>query len=318
MVSPLKKLEGRIDGHSRGEGGALPYDPTGEDRDVLISIPLHLVDPDPDQPRKDLGELKSLQDSIEEHGLIQPIVVHRLDNGRFLILAGHRRFTAYQQLGRTEIPAVLRSQEEHKRVAVQLVENVERKDLNPFEIAQSYVDLMTHLGFDQEQLAEYLRISPNTVSETLSLNRLPAVIREEGVRTSVVSRSLLVELGRIPSEARQLELWEVMKEGRLTVRQLREERPARRPAAKKTPAKPAGYRQVITVDGTTVTIQFERSEVTEAEVAQVLAQALRTLQPAASLEAPQLPSPRAASSAPETTAPSQTPDPADGPDPTAW
>lgn len=279
MARHLDQLFDRFTRQSRGEGTGLGFDPNRAEGDVLLDLPLDQIEPDPDQPRQDLGDLSELKDSIEEFGLIQPIIVSRgkAPDDPFRIVAGERRYTAVKELGLRVIPAVVRSQEEHHRLALQLLENLVRKDLTPFESAASYQLLMQEFGYDQERLAKYLRLSPVTISETLALNRLPEKIRKAALRTSEpVSRSLLLEIARVPDEADQLALWERVREGKMTVREARRGRTPRKasPSVPQAPA-PKGTTWTTEAEGATITIEFPGAGATRADRIRVLRAALQ-------------------------------------------
>lgn len=140
-------------------------------------ISMDKIIPDPDQPRKkfDETELKQLQQSIEKHGLLQPIRV-RWDEGRgvWVIIAGERRYRAYERLGRTEIEAICVEQEisDASVRTQQLVENIIRDDLKPCETARAYKQLMEQEGWSAAELARQLSVPRSSISESLSLLKL--------------------------------------------------------------------------------------------------------------------------------------------------
>jgi ParB family chromosome partitioning protein len=162
MASDLKS---RLARQASGETN-LGFDPSGRDEQRLAELSLDLIDPDPNQPRKDLGNLSDLALSIREHGLIQPIVVEPNDTGRFRILAGERRFAACRSLGLTTIPSLIRSAVEQSRLELQLVENLHRKDLHPLEEARAFKRLMDEFNLTQRDMARRLGKSLAAVPST--------------------------------------------------------------------------------------------------------------------------------------------------------
>src|SRR5262249_40983561 len=149
---------------------------------------------------------------------------------RFAIIAGERRYAAARELGLLAVPVVIRSLDAHRRLEVQLIENLQRKDLDPFEEADSYARLIGEFGVSQDALGKRLGKSRTSINEALSIARLSAGVREEYRRTSgTISRSLLVELAKEMNAANQERLWALAKEGKLTVKQarLRRARPVR-------------------------------------------------------------------------------------------
>src|SRR5262245_25416613 len=127
----------------------LGFDPLANDTTRLAQLRVADIDRDPHQPRMDVGDLSDLINSIRAHGLLQPIVVSPLDQSRYLLIAGERRLTAVRQLGLTSIPALIRTTQDHQRLELQLIENLHRKDLNPFEEAQGFQRLIAEFNLTQ-------------------------------------------------------------------------------------------------------------------------------------------------------------------------
>lgn len=235
-------LSEKFSQHAKGVGAALgsvaglgakpaplPAMPMGDSRPILTDIPLSQIEPDPNQPRRDLGDLTELSASIRELGIIQPVIVSIVGYERFRIVAGERRFTAAGLAGLSKIPAIVRTAEEHQRLEIQLVENLHRKDLNPFEEAESYRRLIAEFNLTHDQLGKRLGKSQGTVTEILNILSLPEQIQKEARQSDGaggrMSKSLLQEIARRPASD-QLRLWESAKRGELTVRKVRAERDA--------------------------------------------------------------------------------------------
>lgn len=157
---------------------------------------------DPEQPRKDLGDLAPLKASIAEYGLLQPIIVQE-DGAQYRLIAGERRFRASQALGLKKIPVVVRSVEEQARLEIQIIENLHRKDLNPIEEARAYRRLADEFGLSQRQLAQKLGKSPAYVNETLRLLDLPEDLLEAVRTREHISRSILREAAKADSREKQ-------------------------------------------------------------------------------------------------------------------
>ncbi|MDR0719782.1 MAG: ParB/RepB/Spo0J family partition protein [Treponema sp.] len=143
-------------------------------------IPLDKLFANPDQPRKNFGdtELAELADSIKAHGVIQPIIVEDSGNGNYIIIAGERRSRAAKIAGLSEIPAIVRRYDEEKRMAVALIENVQRSDLSPIEEASAYKRLMNITGLSQDEVAALVGKNRSTVANALRLLKLPMEIQE--------------------------------------------------------------------------------------------------------------------------------------------
>ena len=144
-------------------------------------VPLSLIDANPAQPRTSIRPeaLEQLARSIQESGVVQPILVRPMANGRFQIIAGERRFRAAQKLGHSTIPAVVRTVADDRVLEFALVENIQREELTPIEEAQALRRLQDELGLTQEALAGKVGKDRATVANTIRLLRLPAEVREE-------------------------------------------------------------------------------------------------------------------------------------------
>jgi ParB family transcriptional regulator, chromosome partitioning protein len=272
MASPVERTGGNLAAHARGEASGLPFDPTGIAGDVIPNLPLHLIETDEHQPRKELGDLAELAASIREHGVLQPILVEPAGD-RYRLLAGERRFTAARTAGLKTIPALVRTVRDERRLEVQLIENVQRKDLNPFELAEGYRRLMEAFSISQAQLESWLRergvlTSRVSINETLTLLRLGQKIREECCRApDTVPRTVLIEIAREPSGPVQDELWRQARDEKLTARQVRDRRLGR-----ETPRSP-GFRMVIPLDHPfkgRITVDFDEPGPGETEVPAML------------------------------------------------
>ena len=138
-------------------------------------LPLHKVEPNPDQPRRDFDEeeLQALADSIATHGVIQPLTVRELANGYYQIIAGERRWRAARLAGLSDIPAVVIEADDKKTMELALIENLQRQDLNPVEEAMGYHSLMADYGLTQEETAARVGKSRSAVANALRLLSLP-------------------------------------------------------------------------------------------------------------------------------------------------
>ena len=158
------------------EGPAAPAGP------ALRHLPIELVVPNPEQPRKHFEPalLRELADSIKQHGILQPVVVspHPHDPGHYILIAGERRWRAAQLAGQHEVPAVVRDTPESDRLELAVLENLQRLDLSPIEEAQAYRQLMDVRGYTQEQLAERISKDRSTVANALRLLKLPPKVQD--------------------------------------------------------------------------------------------------------------------------------------------
>ena len=150
-----------------------------EDIKGLTEVDIDLIRPNPNQPRKHFDEdaLRELSDSIKKHGLIMPIVVNNMEGGKYMIIAGERRYRAAKMAGKTKIPVVVREYTDREIKEISLIENLQREDLNPIEAANAMKQLMDEYHLTQEELAERIGKSRPAVTNTLRLLSLsPEVI----------------------------------------------------------------------------------------------------------------------------------------------
>lgn len=144
-------------------------------------LPLHKVEPNPNQPRRDFDEveLQELADSIALHGVIQPLTVREMQTGYYQIIAGERRWRAARIAGLEEIPAVVMEADDKKAMELALIENLQRQDLNPVEEALGYQSLMDDYGMTQEETAGRVGKSRSAVANALRLlNLCPQVLEK--------------------------------------------------------------------------------------------------------------------------------------------
>ncbi|MCC6444132.1 MAG: ParB/RepB/Spo0J family partition protein [Armatimonadetes bacterium] len=229
----MARLKQRFESIAKGNL-RLGFDPLGGDAAQLQRIPLSAIEPDPYQPRQAMGDLEGLIASIRAHGIVQPLIVSPVAEDRYRIIAGERRFRAALALNLPDVPAVVRSMEEHQRLEVQLIENVHRKDLNPVEEAGAYRRLMEEFWLTQEQMGKRVGRSVATINETLRLLDLsPAILSE--FRTS--------EKQKAPAQALQAvgEATQLHSETDPTPAQFRTSEKTDRPA-RTTPPEPAADR----------------------------------------------------------------------------
>src|SRR5437016_8709459 len=193
-------------------------------RTVLTSVVLADVQPNPDQPRKHFApdKLAELADSIKARGLLQPIIVRRVESG-YQLLAGERRFRAAQLAGLDKLPALIRAADDPLEVA--LIENLQREDLSPLEEAEGLALLIERHGYTHREVAELLGKSRPYVSNTLALTRLPDAVKADLRRDGPgVSRELLMGVAREEDPEAALALWRRLQLDLLSVRRFRAEK----------------------------------------------------------------------------------------------
>jgi ParB family transcriptional regulator, chromosome partitioning protein len=158
-------------------------------------VPIERIDPNPNQPRQVMGDLAELMASIAEQGIIEPLVV-RQRGDRFQIVAGERRYQASVQVGLRELPVVIRDVDETGMLELALIENLQRKDLTPFEESEALHGLAARCGYTHEDLARRLGKSRTSVTESLALHAMPEAVRNLCRLADISSKSLLLQVVR--------------------------------------------------------------------------------------------------------------------------
>lgn len=190
----------------------------------IDEIAVDLIDANPWQPRTDFkqDELDDLASSIRSVGIIQPLTLRKIEEtGRYQIIAGERRFRAAGIVGLSTVPAYVREVSDDKMLAVALIENIQRADLNPIEEAQSYQRLIDECNLTQETLADQVGKKRSTVTNYLRLLKLPEEIRD-GLRDKLISMGHARAIMGVDDEDTQLMLFHETVEQGYSVRRIEE------------------------------------------------------------------------------------------------
>ena len=188
---------------------------------AINEIAIHLIKPNPDQPRTNFNEeaLEELATSIREHGIIQPLTVRAADAGTYMIISGERRFRAAKLAGLESVPAYVRTANDGQITEMALIENIQREDLNPIEIALTFRKLIDQYELTQERLSERIGKKRATIANFLRLLKLPAEV-QLGLRDKTVDMGHARALLSVEKPTQQLRLYnEILKKG-LSVRQV--------------------------------------------------------------------------------------------------
>jgi len=187
---------------------------------TIIEIDLNLIDVNPYQPRSYFNEeaLRELASSIKELGVIQPITVRKLEGNKFQLVSGERRFRASKLIGSSTIPAYIRIANDQEMLEMALVENIQRKDLDPIEVALSYQRLIDEIDLTQEEMSQRVGKKRSTISNYLRLLKLDPII-QTGMRDGFLSMGHGRALINIENSDEQLNIYEKIIQQKLSVRQ---------------------------------------------------------------------------------------------------
>jgi ParB family chromosome partitioning protein len=202
----------------------------------MLMLDIDRIQPSPYQPRSDFGSLEGLVESIRENGIVQPVIV-RKEGDKFELIAGERRWRAAQLAGIGKIPAVVRSVVEEKILELALVENIQRKDLNPIEEARAYDLLLEQMKLSQAEVAKRVGRERSSVANSLRLLKLDEKIQrmlEEGTLTTGHAKAIMA----LTDGATQIKVAEEVVRSLLSVRETESlvSRTAKKKAATTTPA----------------------------------------------------------------------------------
>ncbi len=220
----------------RGLRALIPDIPEEESEERISSIreiEVHKIKPNPFQPRENFDEaaLEELKNSIAEKGIIQPITVRRVDDG-YELIAGERRLRAVTALNFESVPAyVLEVHSDEEMLELSLIENIQREDLNPIDIARAYNKLLVDCNLTQEAVAKRVGKERSTVANFLRLLKLPPMI-QESLRNGQLDMGHARALITIEDEELQKSIWEKIIKDHLSVRDV--ERLVKQTAKKKT------------------------------------------------------------------------------------
>lgn len=244
-------------------------------------LPITEIEPNPDQPRHNVGDLRELKASIENKGILEPILVRPQENGKYRIISGERRYRAAIEAGLLEVPCIELDVPENEVVEIALIENLHRKDLTPFEEAEGYQALIEKYGYTHQRVAETVAKSRVTVTESLALLAIPPDLRDKCRRADIESKSVLLEIARAGDRPRMEALIAAVAAGatRHAVRQDKKddrsgEGGRRRPFQFRYAPKNSPFR---------LNLAFNRSRVAKEEVIEALQKIIEEIQ-AGSLE----------------------------------
>lgn len=159
-------------------------------------IAVSALEPNPDQPRTEIGDLSELSSSIKNQGVLEPLLVKPRDDGSYMIIAGERRWRASKLAGLVEVPCIELDIDENGIAEIALVENLQRKDLTIWEVADGLLDLAERFNYTHDEIAEKIGKSRSTVTESIAIAGLPQKVRERCIEAEINAKSVLIEISR--------------------------------------------------------------------------------------------------------------------------
>jgi ParB family transcriptional regulator, chromosome partitioning protein len=232
-------------------------------------IPVEDIDPNPRQPRQVMGDLSELVASIREKGILEPILV-RPQGSRYQIIAGERRYRAACEVGLGEVPCIVREDSDAEVMEIALVENLQRKDLSPFEEADGLRTLAEAYGYTHEKMAEKLGKSRSSITETLSLTAMPDTIREVCRLADIRSKSLLLQVVRQSDPQKMMSMLERLQRDGGTREDARRIAKEAKPRAAKGRPRHYVFRYQPREKSFTLALQFKKSHADRDEIIRTL------------------------------------------------
>jgi ParB family chromosome partitioning protein len=247
-------------------------------RHIGSMLPLSMIEPNAEQPRTQLGNIEELAASIREKGVLEPILVRALDSNRYQIISGERRYRAATLAGLDEIPAIEMDVDDKETLEIALIENIQRKDLTPFEEAEGLLLLQQKFDYTHERISQVIGKSRTTVTETLLINDIPDRIRAMCRETGISNKSVLVQIARAADEEAMERVVRRFAAGELTREDVR-----RQTAAKPEPKKAGRPKNFVwqVKDKSlpfTFNLAFRKADVEKGEIANALRELLRRLE----------------------------------------
>jgi ParB family transcriptional regulator, chromosome partitioning protein len=197
-------------------------------------VDIEQIKPDPNQPRQYFDEtaLNELTESIKQKGVLQPVIIRKDSEDTIWLVAGERRWRAAKLAGLEKVPAIITT---GNPAEISLIENIQRENLKPIEEAEAYARMIQEFGYTQEKLAEVIGKAKSTVSETMSLNKLPEDLKEQ-VRRAEHPKRLLLEVSKQETHEAMRTLFEKIQSNNLKSDEVRDISREPRERIRRTPA----------------------------------------------------------------------------------
>ncbi len=243
---------------------------------LLRVIPIEKIFPNPNQPRYELGDINDLAESIKSKGILEPIIVRPKGEG-YEIISGERRYRAALKAGLKEVPCIEMDVDDKESLEISLIENLHRKDLDPFEEAEGLRALSEIYGYTHQEIADKIGKSRISITEALSLLKIPDDVRKLCKKYDIKAKSILVQIARQPSREKMLELVEKIRKEGLTREDTRE---LSRELKEKKIEKPKNYVFKFRPPGKEyqLSITFRKSKVDKDEIINILKEIIKKLE----------------------------------------
>ena len=237
-------------------------------------VPIDKIDPNPQQARSELGDIKELMASIKQKGILEPIIVRPM-HGRYEIIAGERRYIASKQLGLNEMPCIEKHVEDNEAMEIALIENLQRKDLDPFEEADGLQALADMYGYSHQEISNKIGKARSTITEVINLSKIPKDIRKLCQENKIYSRTTLIEISKLKDKEHMEELIRIIQERDLKREDTREL--SKRMMGKSTRAKMFVYNYRPKGADYRMRLEFKNQDISKDDIIKILEEILKNL-----------------------------------------
>lgn len=239
--------------------------------------PLSSVTPDPNQPRTTMGDLGELVSSVRSKGVLEPILVRALpekatgaSKASFMIISGERRYRAAMEAGLDQVPVIEMDVTEEEALEIALIENLQRKDLTPFEEAEGYKSLADRFDYTHQQISQAVGKSRTVVTESLALLQIPPRVRETALALGIHTKSILLEILKADSEEEMIEMLEQVSTKGLSRDDLRKRTRSDKTKTGKTRRKPYVFNYRPEDKSFKLSLRFRQAKVSKGELIETL------------------------------------------------
>lgn len=244
-------------------------------------ISIEQLDPNPEQPRVEIGDLTELTTSVKEKGVLEPLLVKpSVQKGRWMIIAGERRWRAARAAGLKDVPCIEMDVDEAAVAEIALIENMQRKDLTAWEEADGLAALCHRYGYTHEEVSKKVGKSRSTVTEAITLAAIPEEIREECRRADINVKSLLLQVVRQPDTQTMQETIKMLANKEFTRDEaraiIREQK--FREGSVQAASKPFTFKYHLPEPNVKVEVRFRKAEVDKSEIVEALKAILQELE----------------------------------------
>ena len=240
-------------------------------------IPVEQIRPNPEQPRKHIGDLRELTESIREKGVLEPLLVRFVPREDcYFIISGERRYHASRAAGLREVPCIEKMADDAETLEIALIENIQRKDLTAFEEADGLQRLAEQFDYTHDDLSKKLGKSRSSITEALLLRHIPEDLRKKCIEVGITAKGMLVQIAKQPTDKKMFEMFARIAQGGLNRQEARREHAQEKDGPQKP--QPFIFHYEPENESFRFRLQFKKSHVSREELIRTLREILGQLE----------------------------------------